>query len=326
MIHLLIGIPGSGKSTFSKELKQEYNCDVVSTDELRNQHPDFDEPKIWELAYSLCREAIKNNKDIIFDATNVTPRVRKRFVDEVSKYGDSFEMTGYYFDTPWQECYERVKIRNTIPGERFLPLEVIESYGSKIIKPTLVEGFKKIKFIKNGKIVDEVTLNHHEIDINDLSIDPFLDLKNWAVLTSGNKESYNSMVIAWGGFGILWRKNVAFAFVRENRYTFEFIEKYDEFTISFYDKSYLEQLKVYGTKSGRDTNKEELTKFDAINIDGAISYNQADLIIVCKKVYQAKLDPSNYIGSAAIDFYKTNDDGTRHHMYIGEIIKILKKN
>ena len=66
MIHLLVGIPGSGKSTYSKELKEILKCEVISTDNVRNMHPDWEEPLVWEHVYFLAAEALKNNIDVIF--------------------------------------------------------------------------------------------------------------------------------------------------------------------------------------------------------------------------------------------------------------------
>lgn len=159
MIHLLVGIPGSGKSTYSKELKEILKCEVISTDNVRNMHPDWEEPLVWEHVYFLAAEALKNNIDVIFDATNPTVKVRRRFMDEVSKHNVTLNIGAYYFDTPWEECRDRVIKRNDMPGERFLPPEVVESYGKSITKPTFEEGFKFIKTIQYGKIVEEL---YHE--------------------------------------------------------------------------------------------------------------------------------------------------------------------
>lgn len=156
MIYIMIGVPGSGKSTYAKQLQKELNCEIVSTDALRNNHPDWEESMIWPEVYRLCALALQNNDDVIFDATSATPKVRKRFVDEVEKYGVEMQMAAFYFDTPWEECRQRVIKRNTMPGERYLPPEVVESYGHSIIKPTLDEGFTFIKIIQNGQIVQEI--------------------------------------------------------------------------------------------------------------------------------------------------------------------------
>ena len=156
MIYLMIGVPGSGKSTYSKQLKEELQCEIISTDNLRNIHPDWTETMIWPEVYRLNALALKEGRDAIYDATNATPKVRKRFVDEVEKHGVKVEMVAYYFDTPWEECQRRVIKRNDMPGERYLPPEVVESYGNTIIKPTLEEGFKFIRIVHNGEVVEEI--------------------------------------------------------------------------------------------------------------------------------------------------------------------------
>ena len=56
---------------------------------------------------------------------------------------------------------------------------------------------------------------------------------NWALVTSGASDNYNMMTVNWGGIGFLWNKPVLFIFIRPERYTFEFIEKYDYFSLSF---------------------------------------------------------------------------------------------
>lgn len=168
-------------------------------------------------------------------------------------------------------------------------------------------------------------MSNNEISVKDLKIDPFQAFRNWAMITAKVANKHNSMIIGWGCLGVLWRKDVACVFVRENRYTYEFIEQSDYFTISFYDEKYKKDLTIYGTKSGKNVDKDALTNFHPISIDEAITYEEAHTTIVCKKIYQSKLEPSDYLNDVAEEFYKLNDDGTRHHIYIGEIIKIVKK-
>jgi flavin reductase (DIM6/NTAB) family NADH-FMN oxidoreductase RutF len=59
----------------------------------------------------------------------------------------------------------------------------------------------------------------------------------------------------WGGFGVLWRKNVAWCVIRPQRYTYEFVERADSFTLSFFQERYRSALELCGSKSGRDTDK-----------------------------------------------------------------------
>ena len=87
MIHMMIGIQGSGKTTFAKQLAKELKIKIISTDSVRVNMPGIKEELVWPYVYKQVALAITEGKDVIFDATSITPRVRKRFVDEVEKYG-----------------------------------------------------------------------------------------------------------------------------------------------------------------------------------------------------------------------------------------------
>ena len=156
MVHMLIGLQGSSKTTFATKLSQEKNCLVASTDYVRKNMKEIPESEVFYTVYKLIADAVKNNQDIIYDATSITPKVRKRFFDEVRKFNVEPMVTAYYFDTDVMECYNRVKKRNTIEGELYLPEEVVFSYNEKIVKPTLDEGFVKINIVKDGSIVDTI--------------------------------------------------------------------------------------------------------------------------------------------------------------------------
>ena len=143
-VHMMVGIPGSGKSTYARQLSQEKGYKIVSTDVIRMLHPDWAEPLIWPEVYRLTAEHLKSGTDVIFDATNITPKVRNRFKDEVSKHFNEFEVAAYYFDTLPAVCAKRVEMRNKMANELYLPVEVVFSYGEKIVKPTPDEGFIEI--------------------------------------------------------------------------------------------------------------------------------------------------------------------------------------
>ena len=158
-----------------------------------------------------------------------------------------------------------------------------------------------------------------------LTVNPFDTFRNWALVTAKVNDKHNSMVIGWGALGVLWRKDVAIVFVREDRYTYEFIEKASEFTISFYDEKYKDQLKVYGSKSGRDMDKDLETKFTPETIHNTVTYKEAKMTIVCRKMFQTRLNDQDFTDLVPSDFYQNIDKSIRHHMYIGEIIDIIQK-
>ena len=57
---------------------------------------------------------------------------------------------------------------------------------------------------------------------------------DWMLVTAGNEEKFNTMTANWGGVGYLWNRPVAFIFIRPQRYTYEFVEKYENFTLTFF--------------------------------------------------------------------------------------------
>ena len=145
---MLIGIPGSGKTTYSKELKEKYDAKVISTDKVRQTFKDIEEKDVFPTVYRLSIEELKNGRNVILDATHITPKVRKRSFDALDEYGVAYEKVAVYVDTPVEECARRVEKRNLDPNELFLPVEVVYSYGQNIIPPTKEEGFSEIYIIK----------------------------------------------------------------------------------------------------------------------------------------------------------------------------------
>ena len=153
-VHMLIGIPGSGKSTYCNNvlIKKYPKAVFIASDIVRNNNPTMKEEQIWPEIYRLCSEALNNNLDIIYDATNITPNVRNRFFNKLHELGVSnFEKMAYFFVTDPEKCMERVERRNQMPNERYLPVDVIKGYGEKIIAPTIEEGFKEIIVIDNNQ-------------------------------------------------------------------------------------------------------------------------------------------------------------------------------
>lgn len=154
MIHMMIGIQGSGKTTFAKQLAKELKVKIVSTDNVRINMPGIKEELVWPYVYKQVALAVQEGKDIIFDATSITPRVRKRFVDEVEKYGVKCVICAYFFDVERDLCVQRVAQRNKDRTQMNIPIDVVYSFSDKLIPPTFDEGFKYIKIVRDGKIVE----------------------------------------------------------------------------------------------------------------------------------------------------------------------------
>lgn len=149
ILHMMMGIQGSGKSTYSKKLSKEYNCKIMSTDEVRKANPNLDEKYVFPEVFKLCSIELKNGRGVIFDATNITPKVRERNLNSIKELYSDFETYIYFINTDVEICKKRVNERNKKDGEIFIPMEVIESYSKNIIPPSAEEGFDKIIVLNN---------------------------------------------------------------------------------------------------------------------------------------------------------------------------------
>lgn len=156
MIHMMIGIQGSGKTTFSNELANDINAEIVSTDLVRITNPGISEDLVWPYVYKQVAECVKNNIEVIFDATSITPKVRKRFIDNVESHGVKCVIVAYFFDVDKNVCAKRVEKRNKDNTQINIPIEVIYSYSERLVPPTLDEGFKCIKIVRDGKIAEVI--------------------------------------------------------------------------------------------------------------------------------------------------------------------------
>ena len=148
--------------------------------------------------------------------------------------------------------------------------------------------------------------------------------KDWMLITAGTAENCNTMTASYGGFGILFSKTVAHIYVRPQRHTYSFIENAEGFTLSFFNgETYRKELTYCGKVSGRDENKFEHCGFTIQDIDGFPCIEQADLTILCKKIYATDLDGGIFYDPQIQS--SCYPDGDTHRMYVGEITKILKK-
>ena len=146
--------------------------------------------------------------------------------------------------------------------------------------------------------------------------------KKWALLTAGNKDSFNTMTVSWGGMGTIWGKPVATVYVRTSRYTHEFMDREGYFTVSFYPEEYRKVLGVFGSKSGRDMDKMNGSGLTAKALQESVFFEEAEITLVCRKMFMQRLEPSNITDPDAAKFYAGD---APHDMYIGEVVDIIRK-
>ena len=165
-----------------------------------------------------------------------------------------------------------------------------------------------------------------EKDVREFPGSPFKRIgSDWMLITAGNiesdKNSWNTMTASWGGLGVLWKKDVAFFFIRPSRHTFGFANNASIVTLSFFDENHRAALSLCGEKSGRDIDKAAAAGLNPVffqgNLAGAVSFKEARDIIICKKIYAQDLNPALFLDPSIENNYNGSD---YHRMFIGEIV------
>ena len=142
----------------------------------------------------------------------------------------------------------------------------------------------------------------------------------WALLTAGTEKSFNTMTVSWGGLGTIWSKPVATVYVRISRYTHEFMDSSDYFTVSFYPKEYKKTLGVLGSKSGRDMDKMHESGLTPVKAGDCVTFKEAEKTLVCKKLFKQRVELENIPEEIVRQNYPNGDP---HDMYIGEVVAII---
>ncbi len=166
-------------------------------------------------------------------------------------------------------------------------------------------------------------MNFESLDPETLDLNAWKAIgSDWMLLTAGGMGAWNTMTASWGGFGVLWNRDVVFAFVRPTRHTFGFMERSSAFTCSFFDPDRKAALSYCGSVSGRDEDKAAgagITPFECA--PGLVAFEEARLVLGCRVVHAQDLDPAGFKDPAIHDHY--TDDW--HRLYVGEITVALER-
>jgi flavin reductase (DIM6/NTAB) family NADH-FMN oxidoreductase RutF len=143
------------------------------------------------------------------------------------------------------------------------------------------------------------------------------------LLTAGDFGSgrFNTMTVGWGSMGVMWGKPFVQVVVRPVRYTYVFMEEHDTFTLTAFAKEHDPALMLLGTKSGRDGDKiaeAGLTPMASTRV-AAPGFEEAELILECRKLYAQDMDPACFVDPALDESYPDKD---YHRIYFGEILAV----
>ena len=165
-----------------------------------------------------------------------------------------------------------------------------------------------------------------EVPIDLLQMNPFTAIgTDGFLITAGTSEKFNTMTASWGSMGFLWGRNIIILYVRKSRYTHQFLEESEGFTVSFFPPQMKEKLLWCGEHSGRDHDKVKETGLDvnylsAPNGAERVTFKQASLVFSCTKAASFVLEEDSFLLPQIKEFYK---DGEMHTVYIGFIDSIL---
>lgn len=145
----------------------------------------------------------------------------------------------------------------------------------------------------------------------------------WFLLTAGRLDAgaFNPMTVSWGGWGCLWNKPMALVVVRPSRHTYGFMEQYSTFTLCAFPPEYRDALTLCGTRSGRAVDKVRDTGLTPVasTLVEAPGYEEAELILECRKMYADDIRPAQFLADHIEPNYKGRD---YHRFYMAEILAI----
>jgi len=150
-----------------------------------------------------------------------------------------------------------------------------------------------------------------EINYKDMKFNPF------------NLIGGEWMLVTGGHLGCLWGHNdpTAVIYLRPSRYTKKFVDEEPYFTLCVMDKSFKKQMAYLGSTSGRDEDKIAKTGLTPVYADNTVYFQEAKLVLVCKKLYASELQESGFLYQDTIEESYPQRDF--HTMYVGKIEEVL---
>ena len=144
------------------------------------------------------------------------------------------------------------------------------------------------------------------------------------LLTAGDKTGLNTMTIGWCQLGRLWNLPVCTVYVRPERYTYQFMESHDYFTVSILPE---EAKKVTASAVRRRPGRGQ---GESVRPDGPLGAGDAPSltrrsVLVCRKLYAQDMDPACVLGEGEILPFYTPGQGGWHRIYVGQVVEAYQK-
>lgn len=163
-----------------------------------------------------------------------------------------------------------------------------------------------------------------KINVNDILLNPMDKIAHeWMLITAGHEGSYNTMTASWGHLGSIWGhgggKPTSVVYIRPQRYTKEFVDREEYYTLTFFPAEYKKALGYLGSHSGRDEDKVAKMGLTPVFGEKSVWFQEASLVLVCRKLYQGSLNAEGFFDEKVLnDAYPQRDF---HDFYVGEIVE-----
>jgi predicted kinase len=134
---LLVGIPGSGKTTLAQRLVdkgyQRFNADDIRQELFGDSGDQQDSERVFGLFFQRLEEAFARGEDVVVDNTNINTRHRSPILQRAISAGYS-DIQIWILEVPLEVCLERNRARAR-NGERNVPEEIVTNYHNTLLGP-----------------------------------------------------------------------------------------------------------------------------------------------------------------------------------------------
>lgn len=168
-IFVMVGLPASGKSTYAKELAEQENANIHSSDNMRkilfgDENINDRNEEVFSMLHKQIKLDLIDNKNVVYDATNINYKRRKAFLKDLGKI--ECEKICILMATPYEKCLEQNKLR-----DRQVPEEAIKRMYLNFYIPQYYEGWDNIKIVFGSKLKRVFDLFNGENGLNKISQD-----------------------------------------------------------------------------------------------------------------------------------------------------------
>ena len=165
-------------------------------------------------------------------------------------------------------------------------------------------------------------MSFRKAEIETFSLKPFEAIgKQWMLISAAKGGVVNTMTASWGGLGVLWNKNVVTVYIRPQRYTRDFVDAGEFFTLTLFN-GHRQALNVLGSKSGRDGDKIAEVGFHVTMVDGQPTFAEGQTALVCRKLYRGQIRPECFMDETLCRAMYPKID--YHFLYIAEVTAIYE--